>query len=219
MPTSLTRLIALVLPVLFSASGLAVADEPLSFRANARVPVYVEPGPVEQSVLYANGAVINVETHSVWKPLCAGDPSKVTVEDLKKIAELSRIAAAARPTPQPPVGNVALAPPPRFTLVFNTTAAVPADARAALVEVEHYIEAQFTNPITVTINFDFAALPPGVLGGTSSSYGVVTWPVARDALISKMDLDDVIQSFVPPGSTIPVRYDGNTATVTNENRQ
>jgi len=218
MPAKPILIIALILPVLFSATDLSVAEEPLLIRPNTRIPVYIEPGPVEQSVLYANGAVINVETHSVWKPLCAGDPSKVTVEDLKKIAAMSKIAAAALPAPQPPVGNVALALPPRFTLVFNTTAAVPAAARAALVEVEHYIEAQFTDPITVTINFDFAALPPGVLGGTSSNYGSVTWPVARDALINGMDLDDIIQSFVPPGSTIPVRYDGNTATVTNENR-
>ena len=33
-----------------------------------------------------------------------------------------------------------------------------------------------------------------------------------------MDLDDVIQTYLPLGSTIPVRYDGSSAAVSNESR-
>jgi hypothetical protein len=95
---------------------------------------------------------------------------------------------------------------------------MPAGALAALAEVEYFYESQFTDPITVTINIAFAALGPGILGGTSSNYMTVTWPNARDALMNGMDGNDTIQDFIPPGATIPVRYDGNAATVTNETR-
>jgi len=181
-------------------------------------PVYVEPGLRTESTLYFDGTSKSFETETVWKPFCIDDASKVTIEDLRNIAQISKAAAAANPPPQEPQGNVAGVIAPRFNLEFNATTSMPAGAVTALEQVEYFFESQFSDPITVTINIAFAALGPGILGGTSSNYVNVTWPNTRNALINGMDANDTLQSFVPAGATIPVRYDGNTATVTNETR-
>lgn len=186
-------------------------------KVQPRKPVFVEPGPRVPTIQYFDGVAKELESETVWKPLCI-DTANVTLDDLKAIAQISKAAAAANPPPAEPEGNVAGTIAPRFNLVFNPTTAMPAGALPALAKVEYYFESQFTDPITVTINIAFAALGGGILGGTSSNYVNVTWPNTRDALINGMDANDTIQSFVPPGATIPVRYDGNSATVTNENR-
>ncbi len=196
---------------------------PLSAQPDGKLvgtkPVLVEPGPRVATIQYADGATKELETQTVWKPFCIDSSNKATLEDLRAIAQISKAAAAANPPPMEPEVNVAGAIPPRFNLVFNPTTAMPAGALPALAEVEYFFESQFTDPITVTINIAFAALGSGILGGTSSSYMQnVSWPTVRDGLINGMDGDDTIQDFIPPGATIPVRYDGNTATVTNENR-
>ncbi len=209
--------ILLCLPTVIFGSA-SRADEPVPAQRSARLPVFIERGPFKQSVLYANGAVVPVETETVWKPLCIDGSAKITVDDLRQIARISRLAAATHPAPEAQVQNVAGGPSPRFDIVFHPTTPLPAEAASALKKIEKYVEAQFTDPVTVTINFAFAPLGSGILGATSSNYASVTWPNMRDALTSGMDLDDVIQEFLPPGSTIPVRYDGNTSSVTNENR-
>ncbi len=204
------------LSVALASGNWASAQE--SQPKRGKRATFAEPGLVVPSVLHSNGAIVQVETQTVWKPVCGGDSSNVTEEELKNIARLSKALADAHPPADPPAANVAGGPPPKFDLVFNPTTSLPAAAATALKVIEQYVEAQFTDPITVTINFAFAPLSPGVLGATSSSYANVTWPNTRTALINGMDADDVIQLLVPPGATIPVRYDGNSATVTNETR-
>ncbi len=184
----------------------------------AQKSVYIEPGPRVQSVQYFDGATTEVETETVWKPLCVDQSGRLTVDDLRAIAQLSKAAAAANPPPAEPQGGVAGVIPAPFVLNFNATTSMPAGALEALAKVKYYYESQFTDPITVTINIAFATLSPGVLGATSSSYINVTYANTRNGLVSGMDGDDVIQNFLPSGSTIAVRYDGNSATATNETR-
>lgn len=181
-------------------------------------PYLVESGQRVLSVQYSDGANRELESQVVWKPLCIDHSGNVTLEQLRSIAQLSKAASAANPPPLQAQGNVAGAIPQTFVLNFNPTTAMPPGAIEALAKVKYYYESQFTDPITVNIDIAFAALGSGILGATSSSYLNVTWPNTRDGLINGMDLEDTIQDFIPSGSTIPVRYDGNTATVTGETR-
>lgn len=198
--------------VLLCGSLVGAQEKPARVK-----PTLVEPGPRTRTIQYSDRVANELETQTVWKPFCIDQSNEITVEDLRNIARISRAAAEANPPPEE-APNVAGVIAPRFNLEFNATTAMPAGAVPALEEVEYYFESQFTDPISITINIAFGNLGPGILGGTSSNYLNVTWPNTRDGLINGMDADDSIQLFIPPGSTIPVRYDGNSATVTNENR-
>jgi len=172
---------------------------------------------VERSILYADGSEVEVSTETVWRPMCGSDTTNLTVEDLRQIAQLSNEAAAANPWAGSDQGVVA-GGPATFDLIFNITTALPPGASDAIAAVEKYLEAQFSDPVTVVINVGFAPLAPNVLGSTGSSYTNATWPTVRDALQAGMDPSDTIQDYLPVTSTIPVRYNGNSATVTNEDR-
>jgi hypothetical protein len=104
-----------------------------------------------------------------------------------------------------------------FNIVFVASGSVPAGAPAALAASESYIESFFSDPITITINISFQPLAPGVLGGTSPSYGFVDYGPMRAQLVSDMDGSDTLQTSLPTGTTCPVRY-GSGGAVTNENR-
>jgi hypothetical protein len=94
----------------------------------------------------------------------------------------------------------------------------PSGAQAALDAVAMYIESLFSDPITLSINVNFQSLEPGILGSTVSYVIESSWTNTRNGLINGMDIDDTIQPYLPAGSTIPVRYDISSGTVTNENR-
>lgn len=203
----------IVSAAMFVAVGVGFAQT----RSTTKTPSasrYVEQGQLQRSVLYADGREIEVPTEVVWRPVCGSDHSRVTVDELRRVAEIARQAELAHLAP---TGGVATAST-GFDLVFNLTSALPEGSAEALLNVERYIEAQFSDPITVVINFGFTPLSPGVLGQTGSSYAVTTWANTRAGLQAGMDFDDTIQDFLPAGATIPVRYNGNTTTVTDEDR-
>ncbi|MEM7230159.1 MAG: NF038122 family metalloprotease, partial [Planctomycetota bacterium] len=58
--------------------------------------------------------------------------------------------------------------------------------------------------------------PLGALGATGSSATSTSYTNARNSLQSDMDGDDYIESFLPSGSTLPVRFNGASSAVTNE---
>jgi hypothetical protein len=94
---------------------------------------------------------------------------------------------------------------------------VPSAAVAAFAAAEAYLESQFPNDaMTVTIPVSWAALSPGVIGGTSSSYGSLSWTDTRNTLQAGADSSDGILASLPAGTTIPVRYRSNRTT--NEDR-
>jgi hypothetical protein len=102
-------------------------------------------------------------------------------------------------------------------VVFVLAGSVPAAAIPAFAAAEAYLQGQFpSDSITVTVNVSFAALSPGVIGGTGSAYGYVDWATSRSVLVSGMDGTDTIQTSLPSGTTIPVRY--STSSTTNETR-
>lgn len=198
------------------ASAALAAPTP-SVRSEPKPPVYIEPGPTEKSVLYADGREIDLPTKTVWRPICGSDLSQITVDDLRRGAERARQDALAHPY-RAAEQNVVAGGAAKFDLVFNFTTAVPAEAVEALAACERYIEAQFSDPVTVVIDFSFVPIGGAILGQTSSSTVFASWTNTRIGLQTGMDLDDTIQSFLPPGATIPIRYNGTSDTVTDEDR-
>lgn len=161
------------------------------------------------------GEATEFPTEVVWKAICSTPAELVTVDDLQAMSD-DHAAQFADPQFARIVDNSA--PRAGLNLVFVLAASVPAAAVPAFTAAEAYLEGQFTgDTMTVTIPVSFAALSPGVIGGTGSSYGYVDWATTRSILVSGMDSNDTIQNFLPTGTTIPVRYTSSN-NATNETR-
>lgn len=184
------------------------------FRPDAFI--YVEQADPVEVTLYTTGEKLVLPTQTLTRVHCGSDLTGVTQDMLAAWAEMGRKAFE----PGQPVQVIGGGGQPRgvgLDIVINLSGSPPPLAAAALETVATYIEGQFADPIQVPISVTFASLPSNVIGATSSSYIETAWPTVRDGLINGMDANDVIQAFVPSGSTIPVRYDASL-TVTNENR-
>jgi hypothetical protein len=164
-----------------------------------------------QKVQLANGETEDFGPHEIWRPMCTGT-DKVTQQSLEHMVRVHEHLS------QNPVTVIDTgAELNGFNIVFVLSGSVPAGASAALAAAETYIESFFSDPITITINCSFQPLGPGILGGTGSSYGYVSYSGMRAQLVSDMDANDTIQSSLPSGTTLPVRYTTGS-TITNENR-
>ncbi len=177
-------------------------------------PVYVVPGEPEISTLYADGSQILVETEERWKLMCGSDPTGVTAEDLRINTEKHYASQREGPI-------IVVDSGPRtsgINIVFNADGSVPPGALGGLALAEAYIESQFADPITVTIAVSFANLgDPNIIGQTASNFvNGVSYVNSRDGLINGMDSDDVIQVWLPTGSTCPVRFNGGSDTVSQQ---
>lgn len=198
------------------------ATRPVSVEPDKAAPqaaFFVVNEPAREATIRATGEVVQLECHSIWKPMCGTPKGALTAQDLGAMAGTH----SAEFAPDAPVRIVDTIPGPYnpragINIVFVLGASVPAAALPAFAAAEAYIEAQFMDPITVTVTVSFANLGPGVLGGTSSTYGYVTYAASRAGLVAGMDTDDTIQSFLPSGTTLPVRYKGSNNRITNENR-
>jgi hypothetical protein len=186
---------------------------PAGIRAEALV--VVENGPVERVRVDHDGSTIEAPTQWVTRPMCGSDVRNITKSDLARWRQMQKDAFAPG-APITTLGGPGQRTGPTFT--YNLGANVPPAAVTAIAAVKSYLESQWVDNVTIEINLDFASMGAGVLGATGSSYLTVSYATARSSQISGMDPDDTIQSFLPVGSTIPVRYDGNTGTVTNENQ-
>ncbi len=182
--------------------------------------IYRQPGPILESTLYVDGSQVRFNTEIETRPICGSDCSAITLDDLLKVAALHR-QRFDNPVSGSPEGRPRDGGEPRsgLDIVFDATN-VPLGVQDAIDDVEAYLESVFDNPITVTIALDFHnEFPDGVLGWTYS-YRVddVPWTTARTGLINGMDGDDFIQFHLPlvAGDSIPVRYDGWSSSVTNE---
>ena len=181
----------------------------------SRGPLYVIPGKPEISTLYFDGRQIEVQTEERWQFIDGSDLAGLTLDDLIHSVETHYVMLENGP-------DVVIDNPRRtggIDLVFNTSG-FPAEATAAFAMAESYYESLFSDNITVTMSCSYASMGGGgILGATSSSYVTnVTYNDSRNGLQSGMDADDVIQAWLPTGNTVPVRYDGSSSTVTNENR-
>ncbi|MCE9593261.1 MAG: NF038122 family metalloprotease [Planctomycetes bacterium] len=204
-----------VLPALIaSAASAAAANSPSQASpVTPRMPVFVQPLPPQVSTLYANGAQVLVPMESVWRPVCGPGLTTLTSSDLRQIAASHEATMSTGQVIQVDFSHKDAG----INFVFNVSGSIPSGALGAIATAEAYMESQFNDPITVTVNLSFATLASNVLGGTGSSYTNVTWANARNGLIAGKDASDTIQSSLPTTSTIPVRY-SNSATVTNETR-
>lgn len=182
--------------------------------------VSIRPGAVRHVIdtgshlaTLPGGRAVKMQTQQVWKPVCS-NRAAMTQADLVNMAA-THAADLADPTKNTIVDNTGHERA-GLNLVFVLGASVPAAAVPAFAAAEAYLESQFPgNTMTVTIPVSFAALPSGVIGGTSSSYGTLSWVDSRATLVAGMDASDTIQSSLPAAS-IPVRY--TTGTTTAENR-
>jgi len=177
--------------------------------------VYIIPGKPEISTLYFDGSQIEVQTEQRWRFMCGSDLVGLTLEDLRGYAEAH--LAAFEDGPAVIVDNSGRGG--GIDIVFLAGGSVPTDALDALAVAEAYLESLFGDDILVPIDVSFQNMGPGVLGSTGSRWVTnVTYNNSRNGLQSGMDGDDVIQSWLPSGSTVPVRYNGSSGTVTNEDR-
>ena len=215
-------MIALVVFVLFLVPCLAPAQM-LPRQQQARLYIelnkthslaYIEPGLTQQSTLYADGSVIDLQTESVTWPILQNEKIDMTQDQFKAM-----VKTAKNNFDNDPHKIIISKGDSRGLDIQFDVSSPPSGAQAAINAVAAYIESLFSDPVTVVINLGFESMSPGILGSTSSSYASsVTWANTRTGLIAGMDSDDTIQNYLPSGSSIPVRYDGNSGTVTNENR-
>jgi len=167
--------------------------------------------------LHDGHAVVDLPRRQVWRPMCGSKTAHLSA------TEFSDLVKATSP-PAAPAGVIAAAgtpPAPRFGLdiVFTFLTAIPAGAAEAFTEIERDLESRFTDDATVQIEVEFqGGLGSGILGGTTAEYILVPYPILRDALQADMDPDDIIQSSLPPGTTVPVRYLAASEDVTNVDR-
>ncbi len=158
------------------------------------------------------GQPVEFHPHEIWRPMCAG-AAGMTLGELQTLAlQHQALVESAPKTLANSAGNDA-----GLDIVYVVSGSIPAGALAALAASEAYLEPFFGDMITVTINVSFQPLQPGVLGGTSSSSGYVSYSGTRSLIVSDMDASDSIQSWLPSGSTCPVRYTSGSS-VTNETR-
>ena len=215
-------LIALSAGAALASSALAqVAPAPAQQRP---APLFIEQAPPQVATLYATGQQILTQWEQDWRPMCGSELTHFGLNELIASAKSHELEfASGAPIrvvdfgrheggqgEQDPAGGL--------DIVFILAASVPPAAVPAFAFVESYLEAIFVDPVTVTINVSFAVLGDGVLGSASSFRAGASWTNSRAGLVNGMDAGDVIQTYLPTGSTIPVRYNGNSSTVTREDR-
>jgi len=181
-----------------------------------------QPGPARYivptgpQIVTALGQPVVMQTQRLWKPVCGVGASSLTAGDLRQIDTSHAAAMADVNTLNVVDRQQGVTPRAGLNLVYTLGGSVPPAAVSAFAAAEAYLEGQFPNdPITVSVSVSFAALSPGVIGGTGSSYGYVDWATSRSVLVSSMDASDTIHTSLPSAS-LPVRY--NTSSTTAENR-
>ena len=213
------RLLAFTAATLFLVSvfSVAVPDNVLGEETTGSNRLYyIEPGPVQEAINPDDGSVIQMPTEIVWTPICGSQTDNVLLNDFQNYIKDRR---AQKGFPYHDTSRDKNNPD-AVTINFITDGSVPQAARDALDEVELYFASVFTDPITVSIYVSFDPfMEPGVLGATGvyNATSPVTWSDVRTRLINDMDYDDFIQDYLPT-STLPVRYNGTSSTITNENR-
>ncbi|UCD05310.1 MAG: zinc-dependent metalloprotease [candidate division WOR-3 bacterium] len=199
-------LLLLILPILSMAEQMPYTEKDYTFY---------EPGPAAQSRLYLDGSIVELETGSIIYPVTGSDLSKVTPEEFREMALQAREAFENAPNKTIVSGDRAGR---GINISYNCTSVPPA-ALAALESVAVYIEQLYSDEVTVSINITYAPLGPGILG-VAQSYiaGNPSWTTTLNSLINDMDGDDSVQTWLPNTSTIPVRYNYGSSTITDENR-
>ncbi|GAB5496506.1 MAG: hypothetical protein Phyf2KO_15860 [Phycisphaerales bacterium] len=192
-----------IVALMSACAGVALANEP-----NVTIP-----GKAAQTERYADGSAATLQSETVWRYMCGSDTSGLTNDDLLASAQShAALVAQGVTTIDNTAGRGGI------NVIFNVSGSLPGGAAGALSLAEAHIESTFNDPTTIVVSLSFANLGSGVLGATGSGYVQENWSSSRTGLINGMDGDDSIQSFLPTGTTIPVRYNASSSSITNENR-
>jgi hypothetical protein len=215
-----TVLMGLAASTACAADGPTVGPaDPPPLVARLLAPHFTLDAPAETATLYATGERVETAWQQVWRPMCGSDLSEFTAEDLADIATAHAADVDALEPGEAVIidqaGGVATG---GINIVFSLSTSVPAAAYPAFTAAEAYLESQFSDPITITVSVSFQSMGSGVLGSTGSYYTSASWNTSRAGLATGMDATDTIQTSLPTTSTLPVRYNGATSTVTNEDR-
>lgn len=210
--------IGLSLSLVGISSGQIVsgsADSALLSPAVAPAARFVLPSG-QQPAWLPDGTQVTMPTEEVWKPVCSnradlsvGDLGVMSVTHAWDFLDMNEVTIVDdTPGYSPRAG---------LDVVYVLGPSVPAAAIPAFAAAEAFLQGKFPNDtMTLTVSVSFAALSPGVIGGTGSSYGSLTWADSRSTLQAGADGSDTIHAFLPSGTTIPVRYRSNRTT--NETR-
>jgi hypothetical protein len=174
------------------------------------------PAKPAKAVLYANGETLNTEWEILWRPICNSDPAALSQDQLLELIEIHN-QSFVQDVIEPGALDGGIAGG-GLNVNFVIDGTLPPGAADALDAVEAYLESKFDDPSTISINVSFDTLPFGVLGATGAFYTKANWSVARSALKSDMDDTDKVQNYLPSGSTMPVRWNGGSNTVSQETR-
>lgn len=210
----IARLVAVSsLAIGMSASAQVAPLSSLLVKADPAVAPRLVIPTGERAAMLPGGDPVAMQTEFVWKPVCS-NKAPVSTLDLAVMASSHQANFTDDLTGVRIVDNTN-APRVGLNVVFVLGASVPAAAVNSFALAEAYLESQFTgDTMNLTVSVSFAALPSGVIGGTGSAYGTLSWSSSRSTLVAGMDASDTIQNFLPSGTTIPVRY--TTGTTTNE---
>jgi hypothetical protein len=198
-----------------SGAGASTSPEVAPAERPVAMQYITLPAGVEEAVLYDTGEVVRTEWMEIWKPICSSDARQVTALDLVTWADTHETEfATAEPGDITIIDSGGVAG--GLNIIFTLGSSVPSAAIASFTAIESYLEGLFADPITITISVSYQAMGSGILGGTSTFYTSSTYTTARNGLINGQDGDDTIQDSLPTGSTCPVRYNGNSSTVSQE---
>ncbi|MBX3368231.1 MAG: NF038122 family metalloprotease [Phycisphaeraceae bacterium] len=209
------RLVAVVAAGLCGLSASAQTLEDFAAFPGFRQghPQLTFPLPPQMTSIYWSGQQeIADQLEERWRPMCF-NRAPISADELRGIRQTHRNEIGA--------GDVTIVDTPSrsagINIVFVLGGSVPAPAIPSFAAAEAYLESQFSDPITVTVNVTFANLGSGVIGATGSNFiNNRTYTNVRNGLVNGMDANDTIQAILPPVPSVPVRYNGNSATVTNE---
>jgi hypothetical protein len=189
------------------------APRRILFEVDGDHPMYIEEGPTLTSTLYHDGSQVEVPTRFITKLSCFDHDSGMTLADLKEAAQQSeRIRLESQPII---VNDRGAERGAGLNIVFSVSGSPPTSILDAIEASAQFVESQFADFLTVNLSFTWTSF--GGLAFTQNASTSTSYTNARAGLIADMDTDDVIQSFLPSGSTLPVRFNGASATVTNEN--
>ncbi len=176
-------------------------------------PMFIEEGPILTSTLYHDGSTVEIPTYVTTRNSCFTHSYDLSLDDLKDAVRQAELLQQNGNTIV--VNDRGAERGSGLNIVFIVSGSPPFSVLDAIEESAQFVESQFTDPITVTL--DFVWQNSGGLAFTQTVTTSTSYTNARNSLIADMDSDDTIQDFLPAGSTLPVRFNGASATVTNEN--
>lgn len=211
------KTLTLVIFLLFVFSSFVSAQRSMVYfpiektQLNQQSLYFIETADIQQTQLYADGSILEVETEILTRPILGDTTTTLSSEQFQQYVKRSR----EKQTLDTKTILLDTTSQNGLTLQFTINNAPPG-AIDAINEVKTYFEHLFFDPITAYISITFQNDGSGYLGYASTNNAIISYTNARNGLINGMDPDDIIQNYLPTGNSIPVRYNINTGTITQK---